>query len=476
MKSGISGQNRRGSESGEAGRAFDTAKFGVLALLILATFFAGGSARVDVSALVWLRPLTVICLTTFLLLNSIAIARFLYPSAALLLAFAATMAIQLVPLPGAVWAGLPGHQMFTDAPFFVASSWRPISLAPDLTWNSMLALLTPLAALVGIGVLTDRHRYWVLTLALLIGGASVVLGIFQLFGGKSAGLYFSSDVDFGMPIGFFANRNHQAAMLATLLPLLRVWALHHRASGGSGIRYGVIAAAAAAVILPVILLTGSRSGLILAFVGAASALAISPVRFGKRQPTLSWVWLFGAIAASAGLLAVFVLSGRADTIARMAGFAAKNEQRLEYLPKMIEIVQNFAPFGSGFGTFDLVFRAYEPAEFLNPTYFNHAHNELVELAMTGGVLPLLVVAGFLLLWARSAMRVWRCPEDDVIYVGRAASVIVLMILLASLTDYPLRTPAIAIYFSIAAGWLAWAADRASIFPSRGPRNPFHEAD
>lgn len=459
MPAKITGRDRPVSRFSALRPTLDSVKLGLFAILIGATFLWGGSARIDVPALLFLRPLTIFCLGVFLLTPGPSEKSFLTGTLALLLAFAATMAIQLIPLPADIWAALPGRQQYMLAPFFSSSSWRPISLAPDLTWNSLVALVTPLTALVGFGALSDRHRQVVAPLMLLIGAASILLGFFQIVGGQDLAYYFSKDVDFGLPIGFFANRNHQAVMLATLIPLLRVWSLQQSPAPGAHRNRVIFAVAASTLVLATILLTGSRSGLLMAVVGVATAVAISPGGLGRRHKKTRWLWLSGAITTLTVVVAAFGISGRADTFVRLAGFVPKNEQRIEYLPKMIEIAGVFAPFGSGYGSFDPIFRNYEPTNFLNLYYFNHAHNELIELAMTGGVLPLLVLAAALFLWGRQSISMWRRSEDNAVRLGRAGAGILLILLLASLTDYPLRTPALALYFAICSAWLARGAAR-----------------
>ena len=55
--------------------------------------------------------------------------------------------------------------------------------------------------------------------------------------------------------------------------------------------------------------------------------------------------------------------------------------------------RSFLPFGAGFGTFDPVYRRFEPDALLSTIYLNQAHNEPMQLAMEGGIpaLALLLV-------------------------------------------------------------------------------------
>jgi O-antigen ligase len=125
------------------------------------------------------------------------------------------------------------------------------------------------------------------------------------------------------------------------------------------------------------------------------------------------------------------------------------------LPVLLGIVGDFFPFGSGFGSFDPVYRYYEPDALLGPAYLNHAHNDFLELVMTGG-LPAAAVALVFMVWTvRQALRLRRATETSP--RGRYALLAIGMIVLAafaSLVDYPLRTPIHVMLFAFASGWLA----------------------
>ena len=80
--------------------------------------------------------------------------------------------------------------------------------------------------------------------------------------------------------------------------------------------------------------------------------------------------------------------------------------------------------------------------------------------LPGAALLLLFVTWF----ARQSFKAWRSrePGEDRA-VARAGSVIILIALLGSLVDYPLRTPLMMAIFAIACGWLA---DQGPDTPSR----------
>ena len=74
-------------------------------------------------------------------------------------------------------------------------------------------------------------------------------------------------------------------------------------------------------------------------------------------------------------------------------------------------------------------------------------------------MPGLILLGLFLLWfawtALSVFRTWR-QQSRTIAFGRLGAVMILLLLLASLVDYPLRVPIISMLFAIACGWLGGA--------------------
>ena len=123
--------------------------------------------------------------------------------------------------------------------------------------------------------------------------------------------------------------------------------------------------------------------------------------------------------------------------------------RIANFPDLLFTLQQFWPWGSGFGTFVPVFQASENLDLMGDLYLNHAHNDLLELLIEGG-LPagLLLSAGLLAL----AFRLWRwVPGGRTSDPGMALAglTIVVLTLVHSLVDYPLRMRAIAAVAAVA---------------------------
>jgi O-antigen ligase len=123
-----------------------------------------------------------------------------------------------------------------------------------------------------------------------------------------------------------------------------------------------------------------------------------------------------------------------------------------------QAVQSFFPTGAGFGTFVPVYAHFERLQDILPDrYVNHAHNEWLQLFLETGLLGMIVVAaaGFAL-FTRAA-KVWSNPDRLAspvdVTMARAAAIILVLVSLHSLVEFPMRTAAIAVTLAFCAGLL-----------------------
>lgn len=429
-----------------------------LCLFGIVVALTGGSARPDNVLLLALRPVNVVCLTAILLAGGIDWRRIGIPLVLLGL-FALLHAMQLVPLPPQVWQAVSFRMHYSDVLVALDAMdlWQPLTVAPDRTWNSLVALLVPFTILVGFAALSEARRQALIWPLLGLIGMSMVLGLAQTTGGSNSPLYWYEVSNVGEPIGLFANRNHQAAFLAIGLPLLRAWALMSAPDARARQIRARIALGAGALILVYLLVLGSRSGIVLALVGLAGAFLVEPKVVSRRLSRgQGWLIPAGMIAGGLAIFAVVNFAGRNVAVERIMGNDVEADLRVAAMPTMLRIIEDSMPLGAGFGAFVPVFVSYEPDSLLKPTYFNNAHNDLVELAITGGVPALILLAGFLAWFAWVSYGNYFRPHSQSVTIGirRAASIAALILLLASLTDYPLRTPILAAVFALLCGWMA----------------------
>ncbi|KQN00005.1 O-antigen ligase family protein [Sphingomonas sp. Leaf25] len=427
--------------------------------LLVTCALLGGSSRATVPGLLVLRPVIVLFLGAFLLLPGAIAWRSVRVPLALLGAFAATMLIQLVPLPPSWWVALPGHAPLAPSLALAgdALTWRPISLDPDMTLNALVALLPAFTVIVGYAGLDPARRralpVWLAGIAI----GSALLGLAQIASGGQGAAYFFRNTSFGLPVGLFANRNHQAVFLALAVPVLWFWA--RTASAPAPVLRLSVALGATLLFVPMILMTGSRAGIM----ALAAALLLTPwlarLRLPRGMPRARRRLLLTALAAGAllvaGLIAYTVVAGQALSLDRLNDMdGLSGEKRLRALPVLLRMLSDFFPFGLGHGAFEPAFRMYEPDALLMATYFNRAHNDPLEVAMSGG-LPAIAVMGALLIWlATRLLSAWRgSASDPTNALARLGGAVATGWLLASIADYPLRTPLAAAMFMLCCLWL-----------------------
>lgn len=433
-----------------------------MAVLVIACFLFGGASRNDVASLIVLQPLAVVCIAIFLLSPGLMDWKSVRAPLLFLSALGAIIAVQLIPLPPDLWSSLPGHGQFARLADTtgIEQPWRGISLTPDLTLASLIGLVTPLAILVGFASLPQEKTRSLLPI--IIVGASVgsFVGLGQLAGSAGSPFYFYDTTNLDSAVGFFSNRNHQAALLAMTWPMLAVWAtLPAEPRFFAAKRW--IAASMAVFLLPMLVVSGSRAGIALGALCLVAAFYIWRQRSEGTPPPSRWASLLAPMGLAAGatvLVATIVLS-RDLAVQRLTNMSFDEEARFQLLPTLTQITRDFFPVGAGFGSFDPVFRAYEPFEALRPTYLNHAHNEVVEIAIEGGLASLAILVAFLVWLGVRGIAVLRSSaKGRSALFARLGFVMIVVVLLSSLVDYPLRTPLMAAVIAIASGWLS-AYDR-----------------
>jgi O-antigen ligase len=152
----------------------------------------------------------------------------------------------------------------------------------------------------------------------------------------------------------------------------------------------------------------------------------------------------------AGLVFLGFNADRAASLDRLLALETGADMRVRAFPTVWSMTAEFFPAGSGLGSFDAVFRGREPLALLKPTYFNHAHNDWLELVLETGAVGLLLLGAAVAWWASASWRAWR----DRAPVARLGSGVVALIMAASIVDYPARTPMIMAVLVVAACWLA----------------------
>jgi O-antigen ligase len=381
-------------------------------------------------------------------------------------AWTGLMVLQLVPMPPALWTALPGRDLL--AHFYDIMDqrrpWRPLSLEPHLTANSLFAMVVPWAVFLLMTAKLRRDEPLVETVLAAFLLVSMAIGALQMAsGGRS--LYFYAITNLGSPVGLFSNRNHNAFVAVMLVPLLTRLIIRRSAGRPLAPSALFMLGSVAFAVLIDILVIGSRMGLLLFILSITASWGLLQRHRGERRqakalrPDKSRTFLLlggiGAILAAV-LTVVIVYREQFVAVSRLTDSGTEDE-RLAYLPWVVNLVEQYFPFGSGFGTFPTVFKVVEPDELLRLAYLNHAHNDVVEIWVEGGIFAGAIACAFVALWLARTVSVWRRQThdgaDDWQMQARLGSVFSGLLLIGSATDYPLRTPACAATFVIGAYWL-----------------------
>jgi hypothetical protein len=427
----------------------------------------GGGQRADMQSLVIIRPLALfVCAYGLWTLTREQVRhyRFLFLMAG---ACFALVGIHLIPLPPSLWSLLPGREIVTqiDAAAGLGEVWRPITLVPASGRNAFFSMFVPLAALI-LAVQLDRDALFrLLPVIIIIAVVSGVLGIFQIASDPKGPLQFHRLGGEGSATGFFANRNHQAALLACLFPMLAVFAWSGVRSYEQSRFNLTLAVLGGFVLIPLLLVTGSRAGFILGVIGFCTIplLYSKPkIEIAKKRKIhkFNQTYILGGLAAVFLALA-FILMSRGEAFDRVTQKNAGEDLRFEILPNLIDMIPRYLPFGSGAGSFVEVYAMHEKDEHLGPSFVNHAHNDIVEVVLTLGLPGALLLLIAFFAYAIRLFNIRRTIKTGTRERGHAVlgAVIILFLFAASILDYPLRVPSMICFFTIACLWMAGPFDK-----------------
>lgn len=434
-------------------KAKGRAPFVLIAIFLLVLLGAGGASRPDVAGQVVVRGAAWVILIAMLVRRDFRINRHISGPMVILLGAVALVIAQLVPLPPAIWSSLPGRDVLLLAADSMnePQPWRPITMSPSATVNALSSLIVPAVCLLLMGWMSREADRRLTSLILATVTISALVGLVQ-YAGSDVRIPLINFVE-GDVSGPFANRNHFALFVAIGCLLTPVWVfqdepLRTRRLAGLGLL---------PLFILVILATGSRTGIGTAGVAIILGFAIvrkELVRLGRTLGTrTAFVGLIGLVATLVVVVGLSLAFGRAASLDRLRNLDAASDLRLDALPAVIEILRAAFPVGTGFGAFDPVYRIWERQELLSFAYLNHAHNDFLEIAMDGGAGGIILLVAAIAWWAMRSIKAWRDAGRHAM-MARTGSAALLLVMIASTTDYPARTPMIMALVTISACWLS----------------------
>jgi O-antigen ligase len=445
-------------------------------LLLVAILFGGGGAEAPVlNGLLEAGGGLLLCITAARHFAG----RPLPPAAVVPLTFLVAQLIlvlaQLVPLPPGWWSGLPGREPAAAIYALIEkdAASHTLSLDPEATRRFAAALLLP-AGLLFAALHANRNGLIIMARAIVIGGAvSAILALAQLILGLPAQLFPYGAPGAAVTTGLFANPNHQSQLMLAAIVMCGVL-IHFspprtRRHRGRGLPFHPVW-----LLLPLFMAgaitSQSRAGLILLVPALIAAILIAARRRGLAR-------VFGLSMIAVPLLGLM--------IALLPGGLARGAEiqmelsaggRITNLPDILFTLRQFWPWGSGFGTFVPVFKANENLDLMGDAYVNHAHNDLAELLIEGG-LPMAVLLGAALL--AMAVRLWRlvaARHTSEPATALAGLMIIILALVHSMVDYPLRMQSLAAVFAIALAFFLSPSPKPAHGHGTSPHRRGFEAD
>ncbi len=380
--------------------------------------------------------------------------------------------IQVAPLPSEVVEQLSPRsaRVWDDASavlvLFDRAALAPrISIVPWETIQQVLVIGAWLALFIAAIVVGNERprapRWIVMALALTGVVHSLHATILIRFPNQA-------DVFGGRAHGTFINPNHLAAYLnvclAAAFALLLVETLYaltghrpHRLTQAQRVITFFLTGTVVLIIGAGILLSQSRGGiasgaLMLVFMTTA-AMAHPRVRTKRR--TIVAGLLLAMTLVGAGSI---VLSSP-STLYRFLSIDPRDpdsQARTAYWATSVDAWREYPIVGSGLGTFREAFRQVQPVDELGG-YVSHAHNDPLELLVTGGIIGFVLgVAGFLSMLV-ILIRAWwneKHREQSVLMLAGVGALLAVSV--HSLVEFPFTIPAIPAVLAIVLG-ASWAA-------------------
>jgi O-antigen ligase len=241
-----------------------------------------------------------------------------------------------------------------------------------------------------------------------------------------------------------------AEMMVVAVPFLGAIYLAALQRGGSmQKRSGLltILLGALAVLVVGILVNRSLAGIGLLVPTVAATIALVLFR-NRRAPAWAGLLVLALLAGSVSL----VLSSQFGNNLTTEEARSSTSSRYTSFSTTATAAKDYAPLGSGVGTFPQIYPSYENPQQVDRWYMNHAHNDYLELALETGIPGILLILAFVAWWGWRVAMIWGADEAD--HFARAATIATAVTLAHSAVEFPLRTAAISAVFAMCCALMA----------------------
>ena len=383
---------------------------------------------------------------------------------------------QMLPLPAFfVKIISPGTYHFREQ-FSLSvqkAKFMTLSISPFHTFQEGMEVFTyVILGFLVIKTITEREQIKrIVTVLLAMGFFEAFYGLFELYRDNPRILFYKKEINLHAVTGTFVNQNHLTGYLEMIIPLV----------------IGLIIAK-----MDIILRTRARlkdkmavigeKGFALNFVlgGFVIFMTVGLVLTRSRSAVFSIVVMFlvfsylsvfyfrGGGTSQSGLrkfiqiFFVFIIifaayAGIDATLERFSKEGLPGGQRPQYWAHTFEMAKDYPVFGTGLGTFALVYPAYEDIGLYG--FLRHAHNDYLEYFSELGVIGFAFLAGGVFLMVLLSFARWRKKRDPWVKgVSMGCFVSLAVIAVHSITDFNLHIPANMVLFAMIVA-LCWILNR-----------------
>ncbi|MGZ5081979.1 MAG: O-antigen ligase family protein [Usitatibacter sp.] len=401
-----------------------------------------------------------------------------WPAWIVLGAWIALQAVHVVPMPVS-WVSALSPESARVHSWVADVGIRPdmatLSVEPNASRVSLLKTLAYAAVFfLVLAVVNRRSRVLMLARSLVYSALvySVYAVLMHLEGAQLD--YFGILIRHGdSASGTFVNRNHFAGYLEMTLAVgigLLIATLSDRSADTwkKFVRQTIewilspkmVLRLALCVLVIALTTTHSRMGNTAFFASllVAGLLGIVLSRYATRNTVL----LLASLVAI-DLLIVGSWFGVEKLAQRIEQTTVQDVQdREEPAAYSLDLIRNYPVFGSGPGSFYIVYPGYRKEQAM--AFFDHAHNDYAEIASDSGVLGLGLLGAFVAMSLGAALLAqWRRRDPLMRGMAFACVMGVTAILIHSWVDFNLQIPSNAVYFMVllALGWISLHHDRHS---------------
>ena len=390
-------------------------------------------------------------------------------SLCLFVIFSCLPLVQLLPLPPQV-VRLVSHEIYehySSVPDGLSSVVMSLTLDRGATFSGFLrhtALVCVFFSVVALATTRERIRA-LLILMFSVGLFEAIYGLVLYFGGENVGLWNPGD-DPRTVSGTYVNQNHFSGLLEITIAAGMGLFIMSTESGRSDanrltVTRRVLALLAGQrgivifgllVMFSALMLATSRGAIGSLFLALAATIALA---LGKRRSAASVELKIGLTAIALVVVAIVWLgTGRLSDKLASSGLSS---HRAELRELSYRIASDYPLTGSGLGTYRWVLPGYKDERF-GSGFYEHAHNDYLEILGEQGVLGLSLVVIAVGVVAIRVLREYARQQDPQTRGALfSCAVGCIALSLHGFVDFNFQIPANAMYFFALLGLGAAAA-------------------